>query len=121
MSTEIDRLTVLFDRSYSVDAIFYLKMVVANKVPRASKVRKPSKMHRASAANDKPHDATPDNRAKGKVHLVAQELKFTKIFAGNNTSLSEKQLRKLKKWFIMRSNSSFRKYCQMIFVLMTIV
>lgn len=85
-------------------------MVVANKIPRASKVSKLSKMHRAPAAHDKLSDASPDDRAKGKVHLVAQELKFAKIFAGNNTSLNEKQIRKLKKWFIMRSNSSYRKF-----------
>lgn len=86
-------------------------MVVANKIPRASKVSKLSKMHRASAHNNS-SDVIPDDRAKGKVHLVAQELKFAKLFAGNNTSLSEKQLKKLKKWFIMRSNSSFRKFCR---------
>lgn len=86
-------------------------MVVANKMfPRASKVSKLSKMHRAPAADAESSDTSPDDRTKGKVHLVAQELKFAKIFAGNNTSLSEKQLRKLKKWFIMRSNSSFRKF-----------
>lgn len=52
----------------------------------------------------------PTDAKAAKISLVAQEIKFAKLFAGNNTKISEKQLNKLKTWFQIRSRSSFRKY-----------
>lgn len=44
-----------------------------------------------------------------KINLIAQEIKFAKILAGNNLITSGNQINKLKKWFEIRSKSSFRK------------
>lgn len=57
-------------------------------------------------------DESVDAKA-AKVNLVAQEIKFAKLLAGNdpNQSVKEKQLRKLKTWLKTRANCSFCK-CQ---------
>lgn len=39
---------------------------------------------------------------------IAHELKFIKRLAGNDPRLSEKELRKLGKWLLLRSNSTNR-------------
>lgn len=45
---------------------------------------------------------------------VAQELKFIKRLAGNDSRLSEKTLKNLGKWLQLRSNSSNRAYNKFI-------
>lgn len=44
------------------------------------------------------------------VNVIAQELKFVKLLAGNDPRVVEKHLRSLKKWLHIRSQSSFGKY-----------
>lgn len=91
-------------------------MVVAPRVspnrPNKSKNGKHSKRPRAAAPAAPTHKVPIDltDIKATKVSLVAQEIKFAKLFAGNNTRISEKQLNKLKQWFQIRSRSSFRKY-----------
>lgn len=45
-----------------------------------------------------------------KALLVAQDLKFAKLLAGNDLNLKKKVLNNLKKWLKARSSSSFCKY-----------
>lgn len=47
-----------------------------------------------------------------KVNIVAQEIRFAKLLAGNdpNVSFKEKQLRKLKSWLKNRASASFCKW-----------
>lgn len=51
-----------------------------------------------------------------KVNLLAQEIKFAKLLAGNdpNVSVKEKQLKKLKTWLKNRANCSFCKCLHLI-------
>lgn len=50
------------------------------------------------------------NLTEHNVRLVAQELKFAKLLAGNDARISQNQLKKLEKWLKIRSQSSFGKY-----------
>lgn len=50
-----------------------------------------------------------------KLKLVAQELKFAKLLAGNDARISQKQLAKLQKWLKIRSQSSYREYFKLKF------
>ncbi|CAH1962858.1 unnamed protein product [Acanthoscelides obtectus] len=47
-------------------------------------------------------DSKKDNK---KVYLVAQELKLTRLLAGNNKAARDKALKNLKKWFVKRSET----------------
>lgn len=89
-------------------------MVVAPRVsPNKSRNGKHSKNKRpkpSAAAPVAKAPIDPTDAKATKISLVAQEIKFAKLFAGNNTKISEKQLNKLKTWFQIRSRSSFRKY-----------
>ena len=98
------------------------------KVPRASKnlnkmkrnkkklVKNVTPVNESTSSDDIKPDATAS-----KVRLIQQELKFAKILAGNNTKLGEKQLKSLKKWLKLRSNSSFRKYLLQLFIINIII
>lgn len=44
-----------------------------------------------------------------KVNVVAQELKFAKLLAGNDEVMRSKILKRLKAWLTMRSQSSYGK------------
>lgn len=44
-----------------------------------------------------------------KVDVVAQELKFAKMLASNDSKVRSKILKSLKKWLNTRSQSSYRK------------
>lgn len=54
------------------------------------------------------------NAKEAKVNLLAQEIKFAKLLAGNdpNVSVKEKQLKKLKTWLKSRAACSFGKLLQ---------
>lgn len=43
------------------------------------------------------------------VYVIAQEIKIIKSLSGNNLAHRAKQLRKLRKWLTLRSNSSYSK------------
>lgn len=51
-----------------------------------------------------------------KANLLAQEIKFAKLLAGNDTDLAtkKKQLNRLKIWLKNRANCSYRK-CKILF------
>lgn len=93
-------------------------MVVKTKDPRAlanksRTIRRPkpataSKLNGSVAGSAAIAVAEPDEKST-RAYLIAQEIKFAKLFAGNDTKLSEKQLKRLRRWLKIRSNSSFRK------------
>lgn len=45
------------------------------------------------------------------VLLIAQQIKIARSLASNDLRQRTKQLKKLKKWFNLRANSSYREYC----------
>lgn len=53
-------------------------------------------------------DTASDAKA-GKVDVVAQELKFAKMLASNDSKVRSKILKSLKKWLNTRSQSSYRE------------
>ncbi|VEN61387.1 unnamed protein product [Callosobruchus maculatus] len=50
-------------------------------------------------------DSKMNSQKDKKVYLVAQELKLTRVLAGNNKSAREKALRNLPKWFAKRTET----------------
>jgi hypothetical protein len=48
-----------------------------------------------------------DKNLANKTLLVAQEIKFARLLANNNKKVRDKVLKNLKKWLVMRSQSSF--------------
>lgn len=50
-----------------------------------------------------------NDSVSGKVDVVAQELKFAKMLASNDSKVRSKILKSLKKWLNTRSQSSYRK------------
>ena len=50
-----------------------------------------------------------DKNARGKMILLAQEIEFAKVLAGNDKRLRDKGIKKLRKWLIARSNGKYGK------------
>jgi hypothetical protein len=48
--------------------------------------------------------------ARGKVLLVAQEIAFTKILAGNDKTLRDRAVKKLGRWLKARSSGTCSEY-----------
>lgn len=65
--------------------------------------------------------APPHDEQSTRAYLIAQEIKFAKVFAGNDTKVSEKQLKRLRRWLKIRSASSFRKYYITYIYMLTIL
>lgn len=65
-----------------------------------------------AAAGDSKPLAQPHDEQSTRAYLIAQEIKFAKLLAGNDTKISEKQVKGLRRWLKIRAASSFRKYTQ---------
>lgn len=80
---------------------------VSNKSRNIKRDRRPVALSEAAATSVVAPDGTDDRATRA--YLIAQEIKFAKLFAGNDTKLSEKELKRLRRWLKIRSSSSFRK------------
>lgn len=54
-------------------------------------------------------EIVPEKLSK-EVYVIAQELKIIRSLSGNNPVHRAKQIKKLRRWLTLRSNSSYRKF-----------
>lgn len=71
---------------------------------RAKKLSKPSVKKPRSAGN------VPGKKFEARVQLLEQEIKFAQALAGHEPRIQAKVLKNLKKWLVLRSKSSYRKF-----------
>lgn len=86
--------------------------LMPNHQKKLKKKRLQSLPHKVASNNSEKlsDNATISTKSNNNLKLVAQELKFAKLLAGNDPKISQKQLIKLQKWLKIRSQSSYRKY-----------
>lgn len=84
-------------------------MKVKEQSERPDKLKKTKKSEKYDA-EDLLTNSDSELPKKQRLFLLAQEIKFAKYLAGNDVRFSDKQLKKLKKWLKLRSQSNYRKY-----------
>ena len=68
-------------------------------------MKRDKKVNKAIMVEPEPEPVDLSN----KVNVVAQELKFAKLLAGNDEAMRSKVLKRLKAWLTTRSQSSYGK------------
>lgn len=85
-------------------------MLHSHKKLKMKRLHQPTSSKSESLMKQKQLFTTTTKLAEHNVKLVAQELKFAKLLAGNDAQTSQNQLKKIEKWLKIRSQSSFREY-----------
>lgn len=91
--------------------------MAVKKVQRCTRASLQKPAPQISKSKERQKQATAVNETGRKAVIIAQEIKFARLLSSNDKKVRDKVLKNLRKWLTVRSNSSFGKATNGIFLI----